>query len=540
MTVKFRQIIDELNAMVTFKADKSMTDDEFIANIEAVNLLINVHDDLSLDRKDLRKRMSNLYPEFSRRIYGKKDIQLAMPLIKALNDFIYGREEDFGPERWIHSLVEVCCKVVDSYHKNPMMDSTDYLFALDIASRINDNANNNYIQEYKEVISGYLEDIDNVSLAEKINRVRAYERAKHLFVSDNWEKWAEIREVLKKADVRRMDDETFLLWCYITDQYPSRELKQRSGNSKHMVVEYVRSQVISEFAKQDRARAKKKLAKRLKFLNDNIIGDIIPIKIEADMSVSTLYALETIFYLRLALAQISDEDNSSTYELLCRDRFEKIANVLEKKYPKVATLNEKIEILERLSIIGGEIHSHHEDFAIEEAYKLKDLPDLTYAQKLRLDWIPTITSENESEIVAKLLPEINTAFEMATIALIADYVTDTEREAILNRYFDLFDTALSTNNTTELGNLLTLAGYWNSDPLLRKRIMEHTSQFLPCKRRSDGLTPHSLQEQSVDTITSLLIDLPLPEKRVNFIAAEVYRQIDAITGKYDMIEEVPA
>lgn len=516
MTAKFRQIIDKLDALVTFKADKSMTDEDFIANIEAVNLLINVHDDLGLDRKRLRRSMCNLYPEFSRRIYGKNDIQFSIPLIKALNDFIFGREEDLGPERWRHSLVEMCCKVVESYRKEKLIPSTDYLFALDIVSRKDEEFDNSNIKKYKEIIDRYIDDIDQVSLVEKIKRVDAYGRAKHLFVSEDWEKWAETREILKKADVRQMDDDTFLLWCDVTDQYPLRELKRRCGNSKHIAVEYLRSQIISEFAKRERLRKKRLLSSRLKTLKDNIIGDIVPLKIDDTMSLSTLYALETIFYLRLTLAQISDDDNSSTYELLCLDRFERIANALEKKYLKAATLNEKIEIIERLSIIGGMIHSHHEDFAIEEADKLKDFPDLTYAQKLRLNWIPSITSEDESEVVAKLLPEANTSFEIATLSLIADFVTDKEREAVLNRYFDLFEIALKSGDLDELGKLLNVAAYWNSNPTIRHQLTEAVNR------------------------ASSIEALSLPERCVNEIAATIYAQIDKITGKYDEVSDIPA
>lgn len=64
MSAKFRQIIAQLYDLATFKADKSMTDDDFIANVEAFNLLINLHDDLGVDRSDLRRRMNNLYPVF--------------------------------------------------------------------------------------------------------------------------------------------------------------------------------------------------------------------------------------------------------------------------------------------------------------------------------------------------------------------------------------------------------------------------------------------------------------------------------------------
>ncbi|MCM1140279.1 MAG: hypothetical protein NC453_17060, partial [Muribaculum sp.] len=160
-------------------------------------------------------------------------------------------------------------------------------------------------------------------------------------------------------------------------------------------------------------------------------------------------------------------------------------------------------------------------FAIEEASKLLSAPSLagragerlTYAQKLRLDWIPSTTSQNESEIVAKLLPEANTTFEMATLALITDYVSDSDREAILNRYFNVFDTALPTNNTAELGRLLALAAYWNSNPTIRPRLTEAANKSASIKA------------------------LSIPERRVNEIAATVYIQIDEITGKYD---DIPA
>lgn len=126
-----------------------------------------------------------------------------------------------------------------------------------------------------------------------------------------------------------------------------------------------------------------------------------------------------------------------------------------------------IEIIERLSVIGS-----HNDFAIEEAARLKETSGPTYAQQLLLDWIPTITSENESQIVAKLLPDANTSFEIATLALIADFVTEAEREAIIHRYFELFDAALAADNDTELANLLALTAYWNSDPKIRPRLTE--------------------------------------------------------------------
>lgn len=93
------------------------------------------------------------------------------------------------------------------------------------------------------------------------------------------------------------------------------------------------------------------------------------------------------------------------------------------------------------------IDSGHFSFALEEAEKLKEQLNLTYAQRLRLDWLQDIDFENASQIVANILPRAKSSFELATIALISDFITDQEREAVLNRYFKLFNAALSANDS---------------------------------------------------------------------------------------------
>ena len=79
MTAKLKYIVEQLNAMVTFNVDKSMTDDDFIANVDAINLLCNLYDDLNIDRTEVRRNMDKLYPQFSRRVYGKSNIQQSLP-----------------------------------------------------------------------------------------------------------------------------------------------------------------------------------------------------------------------------------------------------------------------------------------------------------------------------------------------------------------------------------------------------------------------------------------------------------------------------
>ncbi len=283
-----------------------------------------------------------------------------------------------------------------------------------------------------------------------------------------------------------------------------------------MQVEYLRALIFSELEKQRRLTAKRKLDRDLKTLNDNIIGDIIDIKIDSGMSVSTIYALGTIFYIRLQLTQGSGEDKESVYAALCRDRFEQLANALTKKYPTARSINERIEILERLEVISLTLHSDHSDFALEEASSLEDRSDLTYARKLRLQWLPGIDSEDDSRIVAELLPEANDSFVMGTIALLFDYITDDERNVVIDRYIAMVDAAIASNDTTKLGNLLALAACWNSNPNVRCRLTEIAN-----KAKSIG-------------------SLSIPERRVNQIAAEIYARIDDITSKYANAEEIPA
>ena len=512
MAVKLKHILEQLNAMVTFNVDKSMTDDDFIANVDAINLLCNLYDDLNIDRTEVRRNMDKLYPQFSRRVYGKSNIQQSLPLIKALYRYIYNRgvdSKDRGPANRRNTLTEMCCKVVKAYNENPIISSYDFLFALSYATRTRDYIGPEDYQEIKDIIDSYLKDIDSVSIEDKILRLKVYDDSTCLIGPDNWDKWEDIRNSLLNIDVRNLDDDIFVVWTEVARLTPIKELKRRSLHSNRMQVEYLQTLVSSEFEKERKSAAKRKLIRDLKTLNDDIIGDIIPIGIDADMSVATLHALETIFYLRLQLAQVGWEDNESIYNGLCRDRFEQLAKALRKKYDTTSSINEKIEILERLASLGMTIDRDDFSFALDDAENLKGLSNLTYAQKLRLNWLPDINSENESEIVAKLLSEANTSFEMATLALIFDFITAEEREAVLDRYFDLFDAALTVGNVAELGKLLTLAAYWNIDPTIRPRLTE-------------ALT----KAQTVNGLT-------LPDRCVNPAATEIYTRIDNITGKYE-------
>ncbi len=105
---------------------------------------------------------------------------------------------------------------------------------------------------------------------------------------------------------------------------------------------------------------------------------------------------------------------------------------------------------------------------------------------------------------------------MGTIALLFDYITDDERNVVIDRYIAMVDAAIASNDTTELGNLLALAACWNSNPNVRCRLTEIANK------------------------AASIENLSLPEKLVNHIAAEIYARVDDITSKYANAEEIPA
>lgn len=86
MTAKIKQIIETMRGLVNFDVDKSVYDEDFIAKVDGVDFLCDLHDDLGLDRSDIRREKDKLYPHFSRRIKAKENIQLSMPLIRLLTD----------------------------------------------------------------------------------------------------------------------------------------------------------------------------------------------------------------------------------------------------------------------------------------------------------------------------------------------------------------------------------------------------------------------------------------------------------------------
>jgi len=283
MNAKLRDIFNTLNAIVTFKVDKSMSDDDFIANIDAINLIYNIYDDFGLDRTEIRRDMDKLYPQFSRRVYGKTDIQLAMPLIKALYRYIYGRgvdNADRGPVNRRYSFVEMCCKAVAAYKAKPIMHSSDYLYALGIVSRMRDDFDYCASKEYSASVNSYLKDIDNASTEERILRLKAYQDSVDRAASDDCDKWIETRECLRLIDFKSIDDDMFLIWCEVTNQASLVELKRRFEHSKRMQVEYLQALTVSEFKKQRRLKVKRKLNRNLKTLNEDLIAAEIYSKID--------------------------------------------------------------------------------------------------------------------------------------------------------------------------------------------------------------------------------------------------------------------
>ncbi|MCM1139386.1 MAG: hypothetical protein NC453_12520 [Muribaculum sp.] len=276
--------------------------------------------------------------------------------------------------------------------------------------------------------------------------------------------------------------------------------------------------------------------------SQDIIADIIPMKIDSKMRVSTLIALETIFYLRLQLAQISWSDDEPYWQTICQDRFEKIAKALRNKYKRATALNEKIEILEHLQKIGEMLGTAEATFAKAEAQKLppavkpgeellmkpgKETKELSsLARQLRLAWLTGTPVENEQEMARKLLSipslEGRAGERLSTLAQITDSLTEKDRQTLYNQYYTLLEATLyqpagnEPGKTKEIGSLLTLSLTWQSDPSFRKKLKELTKQIL----------------------------IPYPslqiENRLLAIAATLQTRIDTLTRKFTGLDPIPA
>lgn len=187
-------MIETLKGRISLEIDPSMSDDEFIANVDDINQLCCIYDELEMDRSAVRERMTGLYPEFARRIGEKGNIQEGVELIKALYRFIYGRSvsrADRGPEEWRNAFVEYCRQCVEQYRLKPLMHSADYLYTLVSGVRVSRGDYREVRDEYQAMLREYLRDLDSCSEEEKRRRVAACYDVLDLFPVEDFPKWKE-------------------------------------------------------------------------------------------------------------------------------------------------------------------------------------------------------------------------------------------------------------------------------------------------------------------------------------------------------------
>lgn len=275
-----------------------------------------------------------------------------------------------------------------------------------------------------------------------------------------------------------------------------------------MRVEYLGTLAYSEIGKERRAAEKRRLRRALNNLDDDIIGDLIGIKIEARMPVSVLSALDTVYSLRLQLAQVSGDSLESLYEILCRERQEQISKALTKKYAFAGTVNEKIEILERLESIEMFVHAAHSRFALDKSEELNGFSDLTYSQRLRLSWMFGMESVDYKEILATILPQVKDAFDIKTVTDLEMFGTEDCRRHVMELYSEMIEAALHNGDTPELGRLLNIGAHLSYDPQRRPILL--------------GVADRATRVAGVTR----------PEMLVIPKAAEMYGQLDTVLGKY--------
>ena len=328
------------------------------------------------------------------------------------------------------------------------------------------------------------------------------------------------------------------------------QLKRRSSESKEMYVEYLSELTKKEFARINDAAAERQLRRQLKSLNEEIIPDLLNIRISSTMSVPTLRALNAIFTLRSWLSGASHDINDPIYANLQVQRMWQISKALKTKYHRAKTLTDKIEILSFIDTLEEDLTCKNSDFALAEATKLltkypgktsgrlsgksgKSDHDLTPFQRLRLQLITRPQGIDFSDIATSLLNSIpnssflipnleEAVFDLGTLTLIEHRVSPSLREAIFNRFTHLLEASIKVNNTAEISNLLTLFPYWNSNPT-------HRSLIKDLSQKSENVLKEEKKITNLDSVPSEARII----SRLNPIAAEIYSNMDAITGKYE-------
>lgn len=414
---------------------------------------------------------------------------------------------DRGPVNRRKALAKYCTEAVQAYRSAPEVHQSDYLFALLTAARVTDTGYDEAVHEYKAQLDKFIKDMDAASLEERIRRVWAFSELRNHTPVNDYEQWLGHREALKHIDPSHLDDETFLLWCEATKIWPENELLRRSEDSCRVRVEYLRRLAAAAIKEESRDTERKKLEKNLHNLNDELIGDLIGMKIDAQMPWSTLNALTAVFFMRLQLAQVAGEENERIYESLCRLRFEEIAEALTRKYPTSSDLNERIAVLESIETISQIVNYEHSEMALAETMKLSGLPELSDYQRFSLENIFRQDYSECDKTIDALLPQTRNAYDMKALLDIEELGTEPQRQAVMDKYTELFSKALAEENASELAALLSAAAYRNTNPQWRPLLTDLTSR------------------------AATLPNIPAPEKRINLIAAEIFTRIDTITGK---------
>lgn len=320
MTAKLKDILAKANNLASARGIDKVSDEDFIARVEAICLVRHIHWALSLEDNCLLSKMKKLYPQFLHRIDSKEEPEQARFLIKALRSFIYGFisiKQPIGPDTW------------------------------------------------KETLTRYESELSQLS------------ENRFAIMSE---------EDLKSVNLKSLSDGELYDWCDTTYEWPMKELKHRSANSRLMQVAYLRALLAEEMERLRDAADERLLKNQLKELNEEIIPDLLNVRITSSMSVQTLSKLKTIYTLRSDLAFKSNDFNEPTYANLQCNRLHQISKALKTKYRRAKSIDEKFEILELIENIE-QINSYsHSDFVLENANGLmsKYESGLTEFQHLRL------------------------------------------------------------------------------------------------------------------------------------------------------------
>lgn len=238
MESSLHTIITQITDLVELRHVSSFSDEDFVADVRTINLLINLCDESGTDRVELRNRLGEMYPEFVRRLKASATIRQRVTLLRGLYDFIYGRsleEDDRGPALWREFLKMQCRQVAMSWTPQSVDELPDYIWCA---------CKGGAVAELPGAVDRLTAALPSINLPGLVRSVSVIHEVGFHIIDEVYRPiWREAAGTVIAMDPVGLDDDDYLRYCMITDSSDPGELRRRASRSPLMMAEWLASTV---------------------------------------------------------------------------------------------------------------------------------------------------------------------------------------------------------------------------------------------------------------------------------------------------------